>query len=45
LGLAIVKSIVERHGGRVWMESKLGKGSTFYMEVPRDASAPSEPRT
>lgn len=42
LGLAIVKSIVERHGGRVWMESKLGKGSTFYMEVPRD-SGPTPP--
>jgi signal transduction histidine kinase len=34
LGLAIVKSIAERHGGRVWVESRLGKGSTFYLEVP-----------
>jgi two-component system NtrC family sensor kinase len=34
LGLAIVKSIVERHGGKVWVESQLGKGSTFFMEVP-----------
>jgi PAS domain S-box-containing protein len=42
LGLAIVKSIVERHGGRVWMESRLGKGSTFYLEVPRD-SGPTPP--
>lgn len=35
LGLAIVKSIAERHGGQVWLESQLGKGSTFFMEIPR----------
>jgi PAS domain S-box-containing protein len=34
LGLAIVKSIAERHGGKVWVESELGKGSTFYLEIP-----------
>jgi two-component system, OmpR family, phosphate regulon sensor histidine kinase PhoR len=39
LGLAIVKSIVERHGGRVWVDSKLGKGSTFYMELPPNGAA------
>lgn len=34
LGLALVKSIVEWHGGRVWVESQLGQGSTFYMAIP-----------
>ena len=34
LGLAIVKSIAERHGGQVRLESYLGKGSTFYLEIP-----------
>ncbi|HAD05748.1 MAG TPA: hypothetical protein DCE76_01155 [Anaerolineaceae bacterium] len=34
LGLAIVKSIVERHHGRIWVDSQLGKGSTFYIELP-----------
>jgi signal transduction histidine kinase len=34
LGLAIVKQIVEMHGGRIWVDSMLGKGSTFQMELP-----------
>jgi two-component system phosphate regulon sensor histidine kinase PhoR len=34
MGLAIVRSIVERHGGKVWLESQAGKGSTFFMLVP-----------
>jgi len=35
LGLAIVKRYVEMHGGRVWFESEMGRGSTFYFAVPR----------
>jgi signal transduction histidine kinase len=34
LGLSIVRSIAERHQGKVWAESQLGKGSTFYLEIP-----------
>jgi len=38
MGLAIVKRIVERHEGRVWVSSTIGSGSTFYVELPKDAS-------
>jgi len=34
LGLSISKKFVEMHGGRIWIESELGKGSTFNIEVP-----------
>lgn len=41
LGRALVKEIADAHGGRVWVESALGEGSTFYLALPR-ADAASE---
>ena len=42
LGLAISKEIIERFGGKIWVESSEGKGSTFSISLPYEAYDPAE---
>jgi signal transduction histidine kinase len=39
LGLSITKGIVELHNGRIWLESELGRGTTFFFAIPQSAKA------
>jgi two-component system, OmpR family, phosphate regulon sensor histidine kinase PhoR len=45
LGLSIVRHLMEIQGGRVWVESRVGQGSTFYLAFPKGGASPPHVRT